>query len=261
MEYTILICEDSIEGVFTGIYEAYARHLSSADTFLQIGEEAELRLFSEYITVQAEKSKAEKVSRTLREVMGEMDLGQIYLALASEDSEKSQAVYQVVVQALADRKRAGSVLDNLANQYVRKIFELARGVNNEILHLHGFLRFGELENGIMYAKIGPKNNIVSLLMPHFADRFPFEDFIIYDDKRKLFGVHPKGEKWYMIKDAQLPENLVYSQAEKNYQELFRYFCHKISIEARKNPKLQQNMLPLRFQEYMVEFGKSDQNVV
>ncbi|MCR5753968.1 MAG: DUF4130 domain-containing protein, partial [Acetatifactor sp.] len=32
-----------------------------------------------------------------------------------------------------------------------------------------------------------------------------------------------------------------------------YFCKKITIKGRENPKLQQNLLPRRFQDFMVEF--------
>ena len=44
-----------------------------------------------------------------------------------------------------------------------------------------------------------------------------------------------------------------SEDEMTYQELFRQFCHTITIEGRRNAQLQKGMLPLRFREYMVEF--------
>ena len=44
-----------------------------------------------------------------------------------------------------------------------------------------------------------------------------------------------------------------SKEEAGYQELFRYFCHKIAIKERQNDKLQKSMLPLRFRPYMTEF--------
>ena len=111
---------------------------------------------------------------------------------------------------------------------------------------------------ILYAKIGPKCNIVSFLMPHFADRLPLENFIIYDEKRGLYGVHPKSKEWYLVSGQEevLEDVIQMSDKEEAYQELFTMFCHTIAIKERKNLKLQQQMLPLRFQEYMIEFGKS-----
>ncbi len=40
------ICEDSIEGVFTGIYDAYALRIGHEHIHLQIGEEENYRLFA-----------------------------------------------------------------------------------------------------------------------------------------------------------------------------------------------------------------------
>ena len=51
---------------------------------------------------------------------------------------------------------------------------------------------------------------------------------------------------------------MYAAVEETYQELFKQFCDSIAIEARINPKLQMNMLPLRFRPNMTEF-QGDRN--
>ena len=38
-----------------------------------------------------------------------------------------------------------------------------------------------------------------------------------------------------------------------YRDLWKTFYQAIAIEERKNPKLQRNMMPLRYREYMTEF--------
>lgn len=149
-------------------------------------------------------------------------------------------------------------MDAIADTYVNQTFSLARAAGNEYHHLKGFARFEELENTILYSKIAPKNNILTFLMVHFADRFPMEDFLVFDAGRYLFGIHPAGKPWYTLqgKDAWekvRSETEKLSTAELHYRELFRSFCHTIAIKERENRELQRNMLPLRFQEYMVEF--------
>ena len=92
-------------------------------------------------------------------------------------------------------------------------------------------------------------------MPHFANRLPNEDFAIYDEHRKYYAVHPKGKQWYLVR-GELPfskDQEIYSDKEADYQMLYRHFCQSIAITERKNPKLQRNMLPLRFRTYMTEF--------
>ena len=256
MEETVLICENSQESIFTAVYQVYAWKLDRQKVFLQIGEEGNLRLFAKYIKVETEERKAAKVAATILRKIGEDAYWDICCVLASEDAEKAQAVYRTIMTAI-DKQQKRNVFTNVKDPYIQKAFELARATNNEMHHLYGFLRFQELKNGVLYAKIGPKNNIATLLMPHFADRYPLENFMIHDDIRQIFVIHPAGKPWFVLSGEEaanfkLPEN---SEEEKYFQELFVEFCHTIAIKERKNPALQQNMLPLRFQEYMVEFGR------
>lgn len=254
-EEKYLICEDSIEGVFTGIYDAYAFREGHEHLHIQIGEEENLRLFASYLYITPDLVKTRKVAETIQKRLGADTYMSICRALATEDAGKGQAVYQTVVDGIT-RGSGRRVLENSMNPHVDTVFRLSRCAANEIHRLMEFVRFQELEQGILYSKIGPKCNIVSFLMPHFADRLPLEKFIIYDEKRELYGVHPAGKAWYLVSGVEpLPERLQLSEQEAQYQELFTMFCQTIAIKERKNLKLQQQMLPLRFQEYMVEFVK------
>lgn len=255
----ILICEDSQEGIFTGIYEAYAQKCDHDSTRIQLGEEGDLCLFAEYREIVPDIQKADKVRRTVLTRFGEECYEQICYALSSWETDKGQAVYQTVVEGLKGRIR-GSLMDHLGNRYVHRAFELSRAAGNEAHHLLGFLRFEETTGGILFGEIGPKNNVVPFMMPHFADRFPKENFIIFDKGRKLYGIHQAGKPWFLAGMENGPEkqDLEFSEEERQIQELFRYFCRKITIKERENEKLQRQMLPYRFQEYMVEFVNNEQ---
>lgn len=247
-------CEDSLEGIFTAIYNTYADKRNHNDTLISLTDE--LFLFAEYVDVHADNEKTVKVMRTLERKFGEDNYLWLCYALSSEDPCKAQAVYRTVVNGLKNNVLKGHLFDNLACDEINRAHALGRAASREFQHLQGFLRFQELENGILYAKIGPKNNVLTFLMPHFADRFPTENFMIYDERRGLLGLHPAGRQWYLVKDSEDPEQadqFSLSDKELEYRELFRYFCNKITIDARRNEKLQRNMLPLRFREYMVEF--------
>lgn len=242
-----------MESVFTAIYRAYEEKRNHTDTYLSLT--ADPILFAEDIVVLPDAEKTRKVMHTLTRRFGREDCLRLCMALAAEDEEKAQAVYRTVVQGLGKGCRQGHLFDNLADDYVHRAFALGRGVGTETGHQKEFLRFQELENGVLYSKIGPKNDVMVFLMPHFADRFPIENFVIYDEKRNLFGIHPAGRPWYLLRgeDTEALPPLRFSEDELRYQELFRQFCRTITIEERKNAKLQQSMLPLRFREYMVEF--------
>ena len=247
-------CEDSLESIFTAVYKAYEEKRNHCDTEICLDEEP--RLFAEYVKVDADVSKAVKVMRTLEGQFGEEDYLWLCYALASEAEDKAQAVYQTIVDGLKRKVFRNHLFDNLACTYVNRAFGLARAVSRECQHLKGFVRFQELESGILYSEITPKNNILTFLMPHFADRFPMENFMIYDSSRGILGLHPAGKQWYLVEGSENPkmaEGFILSNKEREYEELFRCFCRKICIEERTNLKLQRNMLPLRFRENMVEF--------
>ncbi len=256
----IYLCEDSLEGVFSGIYKAFEEKRDKNDTALALQEEP--LLFAEYQSVEPDADRTRRVMNTLLRRFGEEDALSLCLALSSEDPGKAQAVYGTVADGLRRNCRPGHLFDNLAESTVHKAFSLARAAGRELHHLQGFVRFEELEQKVLYGVIGPKHNLVTFLMPHFADRLPMEHFLLYDAVRDICGVHPAGAAWYLQKGSgerfALPGaggTLRLSEEEKQYQTLFRHFCQAIAIRERYCPELQKKMLPLRYREYMTEWKK------
>ncbi len=254
-EYTILVCDESNEGIFTAIYEAYERKLNHACTQIQIGEEENLKLFSRYIMIDTDIEKANKVVSTIKKKFGMEAATLIFEALATTDKTRGQAVYQTVVFGLLNAYR-GNLMDCIYHDAIAKVVSLSTNTYYELHHFYGFLRFEELEGGIMFSRICPKNHLLPLMGSHFSNRFPNEDFVIYDKGRDLCLVHPGGKEWFiasgsMVRLHDLPGQ---SASEKNIQDLFTHFCHKIAIKERENKDLQRQMLPLRFREDMVEFN-------
>lgn len=254
----ILLCEDSLEGIFTGLYEAYALRRPLSEIRLQAGEETNYRLFSEYRHVAPDAEKTEKVVRTLQKRFGMKDYEILCLALSSGDEDKAQAIFGTVAWGLKKGRRGG-ILSHLTNPDVHRVMEMSRYAHNEMHHLLGFLRFQEIEGGILYAAIAPQNHVLPFLVEHFSDRFPMENFLIHDEKRDIYAVHPAGKAWFLVAgdlgrgaDA---GGAALTAEEEYYQELFCCFCHKISIKERKNLNLQRNLLPLHFRKYMVEFAE------
>ncbi len=247
-------CEDTLEGIFTAIYNIYRDKRNLPDTRVCIEEE--YLLFAEYVVVETDVESAAKVMRTLRDQFGERNFYDICLALASYDSEKAQAVYKTIAYGLKAKPVKDHLFDHLSDDNVLKAFKLSNTVSREIHHLYGFTRFRELENGILFADISPKNHVLVWLMEHFSDRLPSENFAIFDEGRKLYGIHLSKGQWFLASGEELTEGLQdvpVSDAEEHYAELFRHFCKRIAINDRKNLDLQRNMLPLYFREYMTEF--------
>lgn len=251
----VLYCEDSIEGVFTAIYDTYLRKLNHNKVKIYTRNNCiNYSFFQEYDETYPDINKTEKVSRTILREFGTECYMEICKALASYSENKADSIYHMIVHGLSSSNKR-NLINDLANQYVNEVFYMAREVNNEIMHLKGFLRFEELNSGILFSKISPKNNIVTFLAPHFADRLPGENFVIYDVLRQLFILHPANKNWTLVTGEYLNEESIRekSEDEKKYRDLFTFFCKSIAIKERKNIKLQTQMLPLRFQKYMTEF--------
>ena len=87
-------CEDSLEGIFTAIYNIYEDRCRPEDTRISLTEE--LLLFARYVPVTVDKQKALKVIHTLKRRFGEEDYRKICFALASPDEEKAQAIYRIL---------------------------------------------------------------------------------------------------------------------------------------------------------------------
>lgn len=251
----IYLCDNSIDGIFSAIYAAYESNYGHNNNSIMICDgEYNREIFSDYIDVATDYDKALKVAHTISSKISPQALTVIQRASASYDIDKANAIYQVVVLGLA---YGPCVLDQLTQPAVLKLFTLDRNVNNEIMHLNGFLRFKELRSHALFAKINPKNNILPYLANHFTDRFPEENWAIADTVHQSAIFHKKheGSTYLSLRDVNLDELVHdYSDDELFMQKLWKHFVDTIAIESRVNTNLQRQNLPIRFRKYMSEFN-------
>lgn len=261
MEYKhIFVCEDTLEGIFSGVYTAWESKVGHGNVELRAWENDNLEMFCEYHRVETDLDKAEKVRRTLRNRLGEGITECICYAALSCDREKGNAIYRTLVDCLSryGASYGKTQLENRKNPWVRKVLEDHRNVWNEYHHYLGFLRFRQIQGNVLFAAITPKNDVLFLFQDHFGDRFSGEYWIIYDDRRKKALVHtPHQPCGIYAGNEKLLERLAEEKdTEQDYEELFRGFCDHISIRERENKNLQRQNLPLRFRDHMVEFYKN-----
>lgn len=89
MNRVIFQCEDSMEGILTGVYDAWASRVGHDRVKLEAGPDHEMELFSEYRRVETDGEKAEKVAGTTRRRMGQNCWESIYQATLAEEKGKS----------------------------------------------------------------------------------------------------------------------------------------------------------------------------
>jgi len=252
----IYLCDNNIDGIFTAIYLAWSSRYGHANIKIEEKYEgskfANIELFAEYIVVDTDISLSAKVANAIRKKISE-EAFEIVCRVALSDYEgKADLIYRFLILGFAI---GPSITEHLSNEVVNMMFKLDRNVSREVHHFLGFIRFSQQENGLLISVINPKNNVLALVTPHFADRLSQEKFMIYDEKRKLASVHIPGKPWIL---AQVPElnqegleNV--SIREDEYRDLWKAFFTHIAIKERINPRLQRNNLPLRYRSNMTEF--------
>ena len=251
---TIFLCENSLYGIMTGVYDAYASRLGYDNIKLQTEDEMNRELFAEYVEVKTDPEKAEKVLRTIRRELGLEVHDCICQAAASWDKRKTNAIFKTIVLGLHLPKKQ-KVMNCLTKDYVCTVADLAKKTWNEAHRFMGFVRFTELAGGILYADIKPENEILPLIAPHFANRYPEENWVIYDERRDKFAIHRAGKGWMILEDMKIAEEVrsQLSMEEDDYRAMWKAFTKSIAIEARKNEQLQKQLLPLKFRDKMTEF--------
>lgn len=248
------ICTDTTVGILSAIYDAWKYDKDDSEAGIVFWGSIQQEMFCEYLEVAESEKKANSVRRMIRNHLGEETFYSIGCTLLSDEKDKGTAILRTMIEArkIPDGTK---IMSYLSHPEVRRVFELSRNVSREMHAWKEFLRFQELENGILYAKISPRNAVLPGIAEHFADRFPLEDFVVYDENHFSYLIHPKRRPWLIVTDEEgrweIPE--IYSEEESQWQKLWKGFKESVTVQERKNMKLQQSNMPLRYRKEMIEF--------
>ncbi len=251
----IYVCKDTVTGIFSGIYDAWKTKKPAEELGIALRGQMEQELFCEYLEVQESEKKALAVERLIKKHLSFDAYWHIYHALLSNDLKKGDAVLgtMLVARTIPDSKR---VMDHLTNPKVQKVFELSRRVNNEAHYMIELVRFVELESGILFSQIEPKCQVLPCIADHFSNRFPLENWMIYDRTNGQFLVHEAQKRWILVIDegVDLDKLTNISHKEYVYAKLWKGFFENISIKERESYERQRQHLPLRLRKYLTEWG-------
>ncbi len=251
---TVYICEDTITGIFSGIYEAWKTRLRAEQLGIALRGQLEQELFCEYVEVEESEKKAIAVEKLIQKHLSFDAYYHLYHALLSCDKDKGDAVLGTMLEA-RNIKNSTRIMHHLTHPKVQKVFELSRKVSNEAHFFIELIRFRELSSGIMFAQIEPKSQVLTCIGDHFANRFPLENWMIYDKTHGQFLLHEAKKAWVLVMDEEIDlEKLKQvSYAEHAFAQLWNGFFQSISIKERENYRLQRQNLPIRFRKNMTEF--------
>ena len=250
----IYTCKDKLEDIMTCIYDAWADALRIGHDQIRLKKEPifQATLLDEYIHVDGDCSKAEKVTRSIRRDISSRAYLYVYYASLSAEEDALQAIYNFLRVGFA---MGADVLENYTNPHVMRIMELYRSIGNESHHFREFARFQSLDGRVYVSHLEPKSDVVMLVGRHFADRMPSEHWMIVDDNRKTACVHPKDGENYLryLTDEEFDALRKTEAYEDEYTGMWKTFFHTIGIKERENYVCQRNLFPIWKRKHAVEF--------
>ncbi len=147
--------------------------------------------------------------------------------------------------------RLGAAVEQYhAHPDVRAVMIIARKVSTEIHRFKGLTRFRELADGTLWAPIEPNYDILQPLAQHFRHRLGAERWVLHDVGRgKALGWD--GQALVVLDDLK-PGRL--AEHENRVAHLWRTFYETVNIQARLNPALRRQHMPVRYWTYLTELA-------
>lgn len=182
----IYLYDGSFNGFLTAIFVAFARNEAVVDFRPDNG--CQNTLFLETETILTHLDYAKRVWNGI-EAKSAVAVKQVYFSFLSEHSGIEQMLYRYIRNLF--HNGSGS-LTIPCDHIDMKISQLANQVAKEKGKLEANLKFEASFDNIQYSLIAPNFNVLPLLSKHFRFRFPEQEWIIFDYKRK-YGLHSNGK--------------------------------------------------------------------
>ena len=240
----ILVYDGTFEGFLSLVYEVYYKKLKPIKIYKTLPNEI---IFEEILEIETSQDNVLKVLNAIKTKFPKEILEKILNIFMCDSKEFEMALLEYIIIGFKETKQ----LFNINNSCVFYLNSLEKELFRNVHKMTGFIRFEELEDATLYAKVESKFNIVYFLGKHFLKRFNNQNFIIHDLNRKLAFV--KIENDFSVQEVAFFDEPNYSSNEQKFQKLWKSFFSGVTIKERINSKLQQQMVPLIYRTYMSEF--------
>lgn len=245
----IYLYDSTYEGLLSTIFEIFRLDAPATDIITQ--EDYQPGFFDQTLTIETSEVLANRVICGLNKKCGVKVSQLIYRCFLSEKPGIEMLIYHLVKKAMTSKI---NILEDYRDSKVLELHKINKQIGREVHRMHAFVRFQEAKDGIYICLIEPDFNVLPLIGKHFVDRYPAFEWLIYDTKRQ-YGIHFKQKLGFVTfpeaKQRHLAQELL-SDAETDYQNLWKSYFKAVDIPERRNMKLHIQHLPRRYWKYLVE---------
>ena len=245
--------QDGFEGFLCAVSHCLAAGVEPAG-FLCGDVAAEADLFAEtVIEIATDRQTALQFREKFIQAVSQPAFATARYAFHSRQPDRELLLWRYFKLGFRVGKR---MPDMLAERDVATVDRLGRGVAHEAHKYKGFVRFREVTQGFLYARIEPQADILPFLAPHFVQRVGDRHWMIHDIGRSEAAIYDL-RQWRLLQGVELSETPEYTQAEEECAGLWQHYFKRMAIKERHNPRLQQQHVPLRSRSYLLEFEQQD----
>ena len=239
----IYVYDGTFEGFLSAVFDAFSMKITPVN-IVSSTSEFQLRLDVECYHVATSAEKADRVGAGMEK---HGFFGQVATAFLSWMPNREMVIYQYIVLGFKIKE---DIFAKLHDDVVRKVNDMSSQTYGEKQKWKGFLRFSIMENNVHFAEMSPKNNVLSLIMPHFCRRFRTMPFVIHDITYKQVGIFDTKE-WHVLPFDGISVPRFHSDEEK-YREAWKKFYDTTAVEGRLNLERRNKVIPKRYQKHMTE---------
>lgn len=238
----LLIYENNWDTFLSAVFEAFLR--KGGCDLVREGRFSGNSLFDK-LYVKSDEVRAERVQRGMAKLGANVG-HTVYQAWLSEREGIENDIVLTLKRGF-DEKR--DPLPMLMHPEIRRVALASRHVGLESQRFLGLTRLKRVHGDLYAADFTHDCNLLPLMGGHFCGRFGDQRIVIRDIERRQALVTGHG-RWEL---TALEGDIAPLPPDGEFEGLWRRYFEAIANPARKNLKLQQKFVPLKYRAHLTEF--------
>lgn len=233
----LFIYDHTFDGLLSCVFFAY-KQKKFPDLILSESDQKPLFTDEQYYVV-TEKEKSARVWKSLQKKLSGFAQNMLLSVWLSELPDTAMLLFRYIRKNIDHPQ---GIEMNFGDDDVLRIKDIAGKVGTDAHKLIQFVRFQETADGIWFAPVSPRYNVLSLIVPHFKSRYAGQPWIIYDtgrntglyyDTRTVQEISFSQKDLVELKSGKL-DNEKLSDEEAFFQKMWKEYFQSITIKERIN---------------------------